>query len=168
MPRRGTIGEARMKLVNLLGIGAFWLTWPLLFVYLRIGRRTRVLLVADNKVLVVQTWLGPGKWALPGGGLHQGEDAADGVLRELREETGINLNKTNLRHLGQARLSEYGLSFLCERFVAQVDRQLPIKRQWYEITKAAWIDPQELNTKNSIVDVVDLLEVCRGQLNLIK
>ena len=30
-----------------------------------------------------------GRWTLPGGGLEFGEDPADGVLRELREETGL-------------------------------------------------------------------------------
>jgi ADP-ribose pyrophosphatase YjhB (NUDIX family) len=31
----------------------------------------------------------PGAWTLPGGGLEFGEDPADGVLRELAEETGL-------------------------------------------------------------------------------
>ena len=31
----------------------------------------------------------PGAWTLPGGGLDFGEDPADGVLRELEEETGL-------------------------------------------------------------------------------
>ena len=30
-----------------------------------------------------------GQWTLPGGGLDFGEDPLDGVLRELREETGL-------------------------------------------------------------------------------
>lgn len=33
--------------------------------------------------------LGAGRWTLPGGGLAFGEDPAAGVLRELREETGL-------------------------------------------------------------------------------
>jgi ADP-ribose pyrophosphatase YjhB (NUDIX family) len=32
----------------------------------------------------------PGCWSLPGGGLEFGEDPADGVLRELEEETGLD------------------------------------------------------------------------------
>ncbi len=31
----------------------------------------------------------PGSWTLPGGGLDFGEDPAEGVLRELTEETGL-------------------------------------------------------------------------------
>ncbi len=32
---------------------------------------------------------GGGQWTLPGGGLDFGEDPVDGLLRELREETGL-------------------------------------------------------------------------------
>lgn len=32
----------------------------------------------------------PGRWTLPGGGLRHGEDPAEGVLRELAEETGLS------------------------------------------------------------------------------
>jgi ADP-ribose pyrophosphatase YjhB (NUDIX family) len=34
--------------------------------------------------------MGAGLWTLPGGGLDFGEDPAVGVLRELREETGLD------------------------------------------------------------------------------
>ena len=46
----------------------------------------------DDGVLLVRvapTDPGAGRWTLPGGGLEFGEDPADGVLRELREETGL-------------------------------------------------------------------------------
>jgi ADP-ribose pyrophosphatase YjhB (NUDIX family) len=46
----------------------------------------------DERVLLVRiasTDPGAGHWTLPGGGLDFGEDPADGVLRELREETGL-------------------------------------------------------------------------------
>jgi 8-oxo-dGTP diphosphatase len=46
----------------------------------------------DGAVLLVRIGEGypdAGSWSLPGGGLDFGEDPADGVLRELREETGL-------------------------------------------------------------------------------
>ena len=33
----------------------------------------------------------PHKWDLPGGHIHVGEDPKDGLIREVREETGITL-----------------------------------------------------------------------------
>ncbi|MEV6526397.1 NUDIX domain-containing protein [Longispora sp. NPDC051575] len=38
--------------------------------------------------LISENYPGAGTWHLPGGGTDFGEDSADGVLRELREETG--------------------------------------------------------------------------------
>jgi len=37
-----------------------------------------------------------GKWTLPGGGLEFGEDPADAVVREVREETGLEIEPTKL------------------------------------------------------------------------
>ena len=35
----------------------------------------------------------PHKWDLPGGHIHVGEDPKDGLIREVREETGITLSE---------------------------------------------------------------------------
>ena len=35
----------------------------------------------------------PGKWDLPGGHIHVGEDPKDGLIREVHEETGITLTE---------------------------------------------------------------------------
>lgn len=41
----------------------------------------------------------PGKWVLPGGGLDHGEDPNAGVVREFREETGLDVVITGLREV---------------------------------------------------------------------
>lgn len=41
-----------------------------------------------------------GQWALPGGFLEVDEDFAPGAARELREETGVDLDPDRLRQLG--------------------------------------------------------------------
>ena len=40
--------------------------------------------------------LDAGRWTLPGGGLDFGESPADGVVRELREETGLDGQITDI------------------------------------------------------------------------
>jgi ADP-ribose pyrophosphatase YjhB (NUDIX family) len=48
---------------------------------------------ADDRILLCRIapgyWSDNGSWTLPGGGLEFGESPADGVLRELTEETGL-------------------------------------------------------------------------------
>ncbi len=72
--------------------------------YQSLPRWTRVsahalCLDAEDRLLLVRVAPGyreSGAWTLPGGGLEFGEDPADGVLRELTEETGLTGRITSL------------------------------------------------------------------------
>lgn len=56
------------------------------------------LLVEDESVLLVQRRHAPekGKWVLPGGFLDAGEDPRDVAVREMREETSLEIETTEL------------------------------------------------------------------------
>ncbi len=56
----------------------------------------RVLLVRDDRVLLVRHWYAPGILMLPGGGLAKGESPADAARREIQEETGFELEELEL------------------------------------------------------------------------
>ena len=48
-------------------------------------------IIADDRVLLARRGSEPmrGEWSIPGGVLEVGESLAEGVARELREETGL-------------------------------------------------------------------------------
>lgn len=130
------------KLWNLTGKVAFWVTWPALFVYLMHGERTRVIIRSGNSILAVRGWLGDGKWVLPGGGLHIGERAVDGAVREVREETGIMLSPTDLQYLGAAKTSG-GFRFRYHMFAVMLPAQPVTMPQKHEIIEIAWLKINE-------------------------
>lgn len=55
--------------------------------------RVNGILIEDNKLLMVKHLMGNGKilWSVPGGGMHYGENAAQNLIREFEEETGLNV-----------------------------------------------------------------------------
>ncbi len=127
-----------------VGITAFWVSWPLLYVYLRQSKRTRLLVVSGDKVLVLKNWLGAGKWSLPGGGLHWGEDPKKGAIRELREETGITVTVEQLKPLSQGVASDHGLRHKYTAYLVELTEPLPPKPQRGEVLSVTWLNWQEL------------------------
>ena len=58
-------------------------------------------IVDDGRVMLVMRGTEPmlGKWTLPGGMLEVGESLTDGVIREVREETGLTVEPVELIEL---------------------------------------------------------------------
>ena len=55
----------------------------------------KAVILRDDKVLLIKTASGvfEGKWDLPGGHIQEGEKIIDGLKREVKEETGLNISK---------------------------------------------------------------------------
>lgn len=133
------------KLARILGTIAFWVGWPVSYVYLRRSERVRILLVtSDAKVLLVQTWHGVGEWSLPGGGIHTNEDMRLAATRELMEETTVALGVEQMRTLGVKTHTEYKLTFTCHYYVAMLEQAIVAKPRLPEILEAEWVSIDEL------------------------
>ena len=97
--------------------------------------RPRVLIVTDNSTaLLVRNWTGHQGWELPGGGKGRRESAEQTVLREVKEELGIDLSAYQLSYIGTAMADRYEAPI----FKVDVKEELPIVRHVWEVSAATW------------------------------
>jgi 8-oxo-dGTP diphosphatase len=104
--------------------------------------------IAEGRVLLIRRGSEPleGQWSIPGGMLEVGETIAEGVRRELAEETGLGVRVLDLIEVFE-RISPDGdgktkyhfviLDYLCERIEGNA-------RAGSDVTDVAWAAELEL------------------------
>ena len=135
---------------------------PALFVYLQFRQRTRVFIVVGDEVLVVKGWMGNGKWHLPGGGLHANEVPFAGAIREVCEETGVELDPSQLVDQGITTYRSKTARFTYHRFIVELKSKVSVRPQKGEITDVRWISLDELTPQNAAADVLELRAVWKN------
>ena len=140
----------------------------------------RVVLVADGRVLLQQGF-DPGRpeagswWLTPGGGLNDGESAEDGAVREVLEETGLQLSPVQLGPVIATRVA----SFEFERrrfrqsesfFAVSVEAFTPQHHGWDEVEQRAllghrWWTVDELRATDEAVYPSELADVVQAVLD---
>lgn len=123
------------KTWKVIGIVAFWVTWPALWVYLHMGKRTRALIICGDEFLALKAWYGSDVFILPGGGLHRGENSLQGLIREVHEETGIELYEKDVRFL----FSKTDGPVSYDAFEVRLGQKPVIRPQRGEIRDYAWL-----------------------------
>lgn len=109
------------------------------------------ILCKDEKILVLKRSITddhkPGVWETPGGGMEQMESPQEALVRELFEETGLQVNVlepfnvfTFKKDNGEFKI---GITFLCEYVSGAVVLS-------HEHTEYKWIDPQEFAKLGSV------------------
>jgi ADP-ribose pyrophosphatase YjhB (NUDIX family) len=93
---------------------------------------------------MMKGWLGSGEWILPGGGLHKNEDVIVGAIRELREETSLELASSQLKVVGEGLGREHGLKFHYVVLSASLPARLPFKIQQQEVSEIAWLPLEKI------------------------
>ena len=99
---------------------------------------------ADGRVLMAQRPPGrpmAGLWEFPGGKLHAGEAPEAGLIRELREELGIDTEASCLAPLTFASHAYDGFHLLMPLFVCRVWRGQAAPREGQALR---WLRPREL------------------------
>lgn len=110
---------------------------------------------SQRELLVIQEKHGPAAgqnlWKLPGGLLDLHEDISKGVVREVREETGIECNFSRLvaiveGHHGSGPARESASDLYCVSVLNCTDETQPIVPQVHEIEKCQWVPVKEVLT----------------------
>jgi 8-oxo-dGTP pyrophosphatase MutT (NUDIX family) len=136
----------------------------------------RVVLLADERVLLQQGF-DPGRrddgpwWLTPGGGLNDGESIEDAAVREVREETGLQLTRAQLGPVIATRVCSFPFEGRRYRqreafFAVDVEPFTPQHHGWDEVEQRAlldhrWWSVDELRTTDETVyprELADLVE----------
>jgi len=110
--------------------------------------------VDKGQVLLVRRGQEPlkGNWSLPGGMLELGESIMDGVTREVREETGLNVEPVELIELldrihwedGQVRYHYVIADYLCRIVGGNLNAAS-------DADEVRWVERAEWNGHNALV-----------------
>lgn len=99
---------------------------------------------------MVKSWLGAGKWVLPGGGLRPGEDTLIGAMREVQEQTVIQLDPKWVKLLGKCRVRDSGLSSRQAIYTVELlDRPAP-RKQKFEPLDIKWFAVKNLANNKEV------------------
>lgn len=130
-----------MKTVRgIIGVGIYWSLWPVWYLYFKLQPvRSRVLVVAVGEVLILRSWISDGKYGLPGGGKKRHETAVLSAVRELEEETGIDVAESALSLLGKKRFNRGGISYQAVCFALRLDQLPELRLRKLEILDARFV-----------------------------
>jgi 8-oxo-dGTP diphosphatase len=101
-----------------------------------------VVINQDNQILLIQDRIGK-RYKLPGGYIDNHENISTAAVREVKEETGIDVEFTSIIALGHFKPLQFGESNLYVGCTAKAfSREIHIIDN-YEIIEARWMDLDE-------------------------
>ncbi|MFS7963716.1 putative hydrolase [Helianthus anomalus] len=127
-----------------------------------------VVLNDKGEMLVVQEKMGilRGLWKISTGTVHQGEDITAGVIREVKEETGIDTEFVEVLAFSQEHNVFFGKSevlFLCMMCPLSFEIQI----QETEIEAARWMPLEDYEAQLSVQEQVlrkYIIELCKAKV----
>ena len=120
-------------------------------------------MLCDDQVLLVKTWLGSGRWGLPGGGVKRGELPIDAAIRELHEEVGIVATPEQLQYMfTKPYISKNNFHFNYSAYVLDL-REKPKINLRVEISTAKWCNIADIEAERIGSKVVqEVLAACHA------
>ena len=117
--------------------------------------RSRVIVVHEGKLLLLEPYQPGAGWRVPGGGLEMNESIAECGEREVMEETGLAVKVTTVAFLREFVIPKYctipegsGITYAMEVFLYAhlISNPLELRRENEREPMAFWIDLAQVPT----------------------
>lgn len=118
-----------------------------------------IIINENNKILLlrrspnIEAWQ-PGKWALVGGGVEEGEEPVDTCKREIYEETGLRIN--NFKEKFKLQRNPDSVEYV---FIAKYDGDPHDIKLNFEHINYGWYSPEEIIFLNHVPNLLDYINL---------
>jgi 8-oxo-dGTP diphosphatase len=99
------------------------------------------------------------KWGAPAGKIDLGETPLEAIIREIREETGLIKQPTDLTHFNTVYVRYPDLDFTYHTFVTQFSERPVITINSTEHSEYTWVTPQQALTMPLILDFPECIQI---------
>lgn len=96
-----------------------------------------------------------GKWNLPAGHLEVGESLFEGALREIKEETGCDVELTGICQIGNRKRQD--IAFISVIFTARLVTETPFITNPDEVLAVRWFSYEEILSMRDSIRNTDLM-----------
>lgn len=131
-----------------------------------------VVIINDDKVLLVEHGEKAGhltgSLGTPGGRIDEGESAIQAAVREVKEETGLTVNKedlTEIPYIYEAELSRKDGSILSVSHTVFVVSKFKGELRGTDETIPVWMEIDKLNTSELLANTEDMIKRALNILN---
>lgn len=98
-------------------------------------------------------------FGLPAGKVDLGESVGQAMVREIKEETGLNILPSQLKYLDSLFVRNEGRDFLYHSFVVHFSKMPDIVINPAEHQKYIWVTPAEAVKMNLVHDLADCINM---------
>ncbi len=138
---------ARRRMNIWLGISV--VLRPIINLVLQDSSRCRVIVLNEDKLLLVRSRIGSQQWSLPGGGIHKKEQPLEGAIREIKEEVGLDIANQDIELVAEGEYIKRGKKAYYYYLFKTNINESALRTQKFEIIEAQWFSRNELPVDSS-------------------
>jgi 8-oxo-dGTP pyrophosphatase MutT (NUDIX family) len=104
------------------------------------------------------------RWGIPGGKLNKGEPLIDAIIREVFEETGYQLEREKVHHIGKLyiKVPNFDFEYHMIQYQLPIEHPADVKINFKEHKGFTWVTPKDALKMDLITDEDICIEICFG------